>query len=323
MRKAITLGFFDGVHKGHVKIIGKLLHAASNDGLSPLVIAFDKAPELKGHKNGVLTPRREKARLLRSLGVKETRIVNLNKRIRKMSPESFFNDILVKKYNAGKVVVGSDFRFGRGRTGGVKRLSSLCKNAGIGFVSVPVEKVGGIKVSSSTIRNLLMNGQVERANRLLGRDYSVTGVVVKGRGAGRAMGFPTANLKTDRDKLLPSGVFAGSAGSAGSARKVMIGGGRFYRAAANIGVRPTFTGSKKVVPEIYAHGFSGNLLGKEITFFFSKKIRNEKKFSSADELKKQVLRDLRSATTTNATPRCAAAGQGIEAMSVPGKMETI
>lgn len=264
-----------------MRILERVVSAAKAQGMKSLALAF-AAGGLKGHSGGLLTPPGEKAGLIRSAGINEVKTMRLDSAFLKMSPAEFFMKVLVQKYGAAGIIVGGDFRFGKGRAGDVGTLSKLCSDSGINFESVPIVKSAGRKVSSTEIRNLLKEGRVEAANRLLGREYSVSGVVKGGRGLGKKMGFPTANIKTERDKLLPRGVFAGRARSGRTER----------RAIANIGTRPTFGERGGVAAEVFMPGFSGDLRGMKITFFFRKKIRDERKFSSVEELKKQIGKDL-------------------------------
>ncbi|MEW6040358.1 MAG: riboflavin biosynthesis protein RibF, partial [Elusimicrobiota bacterium] len=261
MKRVITLGFFDGVHRGHNAILKNVLKVAGKNKMKPLAVTFERVGGAKDHSAGVLSPFEEKKRLIRAAGITDVINVRLTAKIKQMSADLFFKKFLLKKYNAGYVVVGDDFRFGRDKSGDVSLLSKLCKLHGVGFLSVKTLKQGRKKISSSKVRELVAKGRIEEANHLLGRRYSLTGRVMPGHGFGKHLGFPTANLSIVREKLLPRGVFSGTA---------VIGNNR-YNSVINIGKRPTFGSSGALVPEMHLSGFSGTLLGKKITFYFSKK----------------------------------------------------
>jgi riboflavin kinase/FMN adenylyltransferase len=245
---------------------------------------FEIPPRLFFHPNIVprlLTTPEERVELLRGMGVGGVKRLRFDGKIAAQSPRVFFESILVKGMKAGGVLVGSDFCFGKGRSGTVETLAELCRERGMRFEAEPLVCRGPGKVSSTRARVQLETGRVERARRLLGRPYAVIGKVVKGRGLGRTIGVPTANLRVPEGKLLPPGVFAARARWDGKSRP----------AAVNIGTAPTVaSGPMKV--EVHIIGFKGNLLGKTLRVELLRRLRSEMKFPSLDALKSQLARDI-------------------------------
>jgi riboflavin kinase/FMN adenylyltransferase len=228
----------------------------------------------------------EKERILSTQGVDRLVLMDFEE-ICRMDGESFVREILMKRLRMAHIVVGERFRFGRGRSVGTDTLLELA--ADIGF-EVSIEKpvfLNGSRISSSAIREKLQAGEVEAANRLLGESYYIDGRVSQGRQLGRELGFPTINLAT-RNTLLPEGVFA---------TRVRVGS-LVVPSVTNIGYRPTFKGSGKVV-ESHLIGYSGELYGRDVRLFFDKKIRDEMQFENQDELIEQIHRDIRSSGFDN------------------------
>ncbi len=270
---AIALGNFDGIHRGHRRVIEPILHRS---GLVGTVVSFHPHPRdfFTGTRSLLLTPLREKVSLLERLGVEQLVLLRFDENLAQMGAEEFVARILVDGLGAQFISVGFNFRFGFKRQGDGALLRSF-----FGDRLVVTEeqrfKEGG-RISSSAIRTALAMGNVELANELLGRRYSIAGHVVAGRQLGRKLGFPTANLQVDGEKFLPKdGVYG-----------VMVAG---KPGVMNIGMRPTVGGGRSI--EVHLLNWQGNLYDQEIVVELVKYIRGERRFESFEELKAQIQRD--------------------------------
>ena len=284
----VGIGVFDGVHLAHQRLIGHVVTLARELGLPSCVLTFEPHPQevLTGRLLPRLASLDERLERIGALGVDHVKVVRFSRPFSQLSPEAFVHDVLVGRLGARGVVVGFNFTFGRGGLGTARTLTELGARSGFTAHTVDSVAVGGTTVSSSAIRQALDSGQVEEAARLLGRPYAVAGVVTTGAGRGRTIGFPTANLAPEPASLkMPSnGVYAAEATPAGAGA---------FPALINIGTRPTFDGeSRTVVPEIYLHGFSGDLVGRGLSVTFLERLRDEKKFSSVESLVAQIRADL-------------------------------
>lgn len=282
MSSLIILGTFDGVHRGHCELISSGIKMAKQKGLKSHVLYFNFPPKFffsGEYKNCLLTLPSEKKHLLLGLDADIVEELNFNNTFAEMPAEQFFIEELVKKRKAKGIVCGQDFSFGKNRMGNTKILAELCEQNKIYFFKKNFLLNAGEKISSSTIRTLLINGKIEQANNLLGRPYNLSGLVVKGAGLGRKMGFPTANLQADLKKIMPRGVFAVKA-------KIEE---KLYPAVASLGIRPTLnTLENKFIPEVHILNFDDNLYDKKIEIYFLRQIRAERQFASKEELIKQV-----------------------------------
>ena len=282
---SVTIGVYDGVHAGHAAVIGRAVRVASERGLRPVAVTFDRHPmeTLSPGKTPLLltTPRR-KAELIEALGVEVLFVLEFTEEVSRWSPEGFVDRVLVEGLRARHVTVGANFTFGHRAAGTAATLAE----AGVtrGFIAEGVETVlvEGRPVSSSSIREALTAGDLEWPGRALGRRYSVEGAVVPGAGRGRDLGFPTANLRTPDGILLPGrGVYAGRA----------TAGDTSWPAAINIGVNPTF-GREPLHLEAYLLGFDGNLTGAVLAVEFWARLRDEVRFDGPAELGRQIARDV-------------------------------
>lgn len=277
-KTVVTIGNFDGGHRGHLKIINQVKHLAKQNHAIPVVLSF--IPHSRAESIVSLTTIRQERELFNKLGVK---LILLNfSQISKLTSEEFVKRIIHKKLCSVYVAVGKNFRFGKNREGDVEILKRLGDKYNFKVKVVELLKEGKKIVSSTLIRKLLIKNKIEEANHLLGRDYEICGRVVKGRNIGKTIGFPTANLKVDKNMLLPRGVFAVS----------VLVGNKMYDGVANIGVVPTLKIHRKPQVEAYLFSFSGNLYGRTIKIFFKKFIRKEKRFPSLEMLKKQIISDI-------------------------------
>jgi riboflavin kinase/FMN adenylyltransferase len=264
--RAVALGTFDGVHLGHRRI----LDAARAAGPTSTAVTFDPHPRVAlGYGVELLVPLERRLELLGEAGIEETLVVDFDLELAQLSPEAFAERVL-RPIGTEVVVAGSNFRFGRGRSGDLEQLRAL----GLDARAVPL--VEG--VSSTRIRDLLRAGEVERAAGLLGRPAEVTGTVVAGDARGGTLGFPTANLRSEPGLIVPGyGIYAGAADG--------------HRAAISIGTNPHYGGDERRI-EAFLLDFAGDLYGKRLTLELWRRLRDEQAFESEDELIAQIARDV-------------------------------
>ena len=267
--RAAALGTFDGVHLGHRDVI----EAARKAGPEPTVVTFDPHPRTAlGNRVELLTSLERRLELLEELGVEAALVVDFTLELARLEPEQFAEEVL-RPIGAQTVVAGEDFRFGRGRTGDLALLARL------GFEAVPVPVLEG--VSSTRIRELVGDGDVKGAARLLGRPVEVEGTVVTGDERGGTLGFPTANLDVRPELLVPAnGIYAGAAGD--------------LRAAVSIGTNPHYGGRERRV-EAHILDFSGDLYGQRLLVQLWERLRDEAAFDSEDDLIAQIAEDVEAA----------------------------
>jgi riboflavin kinase/FMN adenylyltransferase len=266
-------------------LINKMLDAARRLKAKPIVITFFPHPAhvlRPDVKLGYLTSLEDRFRHLNDLGVDTCLVVPFNRTFAKIQPQKFIKDILVKKLGVKAIFVGEDFRFGKDRSGDNALFQRFAHEYGYEMHAVAALKQGRAVISSTRIRQLIGAGKLNEAARLLGRDVSVSGSVVKGSQRGRGLGFPTANIAYEADVLPPQGVYV---------VQVLLGKKKFP-AMANIGTRPSFEKQiSKLHLEVYILDFSKNIYGKQIEVQFIKRIRNEKKFPNPQALIHQIKRD--------------------------------
>jgi len=275
---AVAIGNFDGVHLGHQKIIQITQQLADQHQYTSAMLTFEPYPQQFFHPEKPvprLTTLREKIKLT---PVELIYALPFDQTLSQYSPEFFIEEILIKKLNAKIIVVGEDFRFGYQRKGDVKLLQSMPEFKSQIISPVMLE---GERISSTRVRHALQDGNLELAQKLLGRFYSMTGRVVRGSQRGRQIGFPTANIALHKRIPPVRGVFA---------VKVKIDD-QSYSAVANIGSRPTVDGTREFL-EVYIFDFDQDIYRKYINIEFIQKIRDEIKFNSLDELKQQIARDV-------------------------------
>ncbi|WP_457630046.1 riboflavin biosynthesis protein RibF [Oceanithermus sp.] len=275
--KVVAIGSFDGVHLGHRHLLARARRLAQENGLPLLVYTFDPPTKVFVRGVGMLSTLTEKLELLEEEGVDVTLAVPFDEDFAARDKEEFLDDL--RRIGAARIVVGADFGFGRGRGGGPADLELVAPT-----LVVPLLELAGEPVKSTRIRELLDRGDVEAARHLLGRPYSARGLVIRGDGIGAELGFPTANVEPAPNKVLPRGVFACEA----------TGPKGRFPAVVNVGVRPT-VGGNELRFEAHLLGFSGDLYGHELKVTFLKKLRDEKQFSSREELRRQIGRDLEEA----------------------------
>ncbi len=284
---AISIGVFDGVHRGHRSVIERLLRRSRRDDLVPTVLTFDP------HPLAVVAPERaprllttvdQRIELLEGLGVEVVGVLPFE-RIRDMEPETFAQGVLAERLDARLVAVGTDFRFGHDRAGDLDTLRKVGERCGYEVVAVELLNENDHPISSTRIRRLITDGKVGEAADILERPYEIRGRVVPGDGRGREIGIATANLEPDPMVAIPrDGVYAAWAAVEGAVHPAVV----------NIGVRPTFDGGRRVV-EAHLIGFDGDLYGKTVGLRFVSRLRGERRFASIDELVAQIRADTETA----------------------------
>lgn len=295
---AVALGNFDGVHQGHRQVIQPVLSTAEGEAVHSTVVTFHPHPQefFSGQARKLLTPLPEKVAQLTQLGVEQLVLLPFDQQLASLTPVQFVEQILVQQLQAKRVSVGQDFCFGRQRAGTAAELCAIAATFGVEVVIAPLRLMNGERISSSAIRNALQHGDVQTANRLLGRSYSLVGPVVQGQQLGRTIGFPTANVQLPPEKLLPGhGVYAVQV-QLGSSSGDRLGG------VMNIGQRPTVSGTQ-ITTEIHLLDWSGDLYGQTLTVQLEQFLRPEQKFASLDALKVQIQADCDTARSLFAAPK--------------------
>ena len=278
-----TIGNYDGVHLGHRAILKSATAAARHRGLQSLLVTFDPHPlsvVAPSRRPRLLDTRRQKLDTLAECGIDGVLILRFDADFAAMSAEEFFGTFLKGRVTPAEFHVGANFRFGHDRAGDANLLCRMGSEMGFEVVGIPQVEVGGEIVSSSAIRRLVEEGSVERAARMLGRPFALTGEVVAGDGRGRTLDFPTANLEAENEMIPRRGVYITET-SALSLRTPSI---------TNIGVRPTFGGETQVI-ETHLIDFDEEILGERIDVRFLARLRDEKRFASPDALADQIARD--------------------------------
>lgn len=282
-----TIGFFDGVHRGHRFLIDRVIEEAQRSGMSSAVITFDRHPRevlQTDYQPDLLSTLDEKLLLLSKTHVDNTVVLHFDASLAALTAHDFMRDVLQRQLKVRKLIIGYDNRFGHNRSEGFDDYVRYGKELGIEVIRADAFLPDDVRVSSSFIRTCLREGRVEEANRLLGYDYTIESRIVSGYQNGRKMGFPTANLDVTRcQQLLPaSGVYAVLV-----RLKDSVG---WKRGMMNIGHRPTFNGTTTSM-EVNLFNFSGDLYGQELLVSFISKIRDERKFDSIDALAEQLQHD--------------------------------
>jgi riboflavin kinase / FMN adenylyltransferase len=284
-RSVVTIGVFDGVHRGHQHIIGYTVNRATGLGLASVVLTFDPHPSevvRPGSHPAVLTEPHRKAELIEALGVDVLCVVPFTPSFSRLSPEQFVHDVLVEHLHATVVVVGDNFRFGHRAAGDVPLLIQLGRTFGFAVEGADLVAAGGTVFSSTYIRSCVDAGDVAAAAAALGRPHRVEGVVVRGDQRGHDLGFPTANLLTSRYAAIPAdGVYAAW----------LQVRDKTYAAAVSVGTNPTFAGREHRV-EAYVLDFDGDLYGERVSLDFVARLREQRRYEGPEKLVEQIALDV-------------------------------
>ena len=284
-KRVIALGFFDGVHTGHGALLQRVTQRARELDAVPTAFTFDRSPTaaITGQTVPLLSSVEDRGWLMRSrYGIQEVVVSNFDGMMR-MDWEDFVDRYLAEELGAVHVVAGHDFHFGYMGKGNPRRLQEKCAQLGIGCDIIPKVEQDGITISSTYIRTLVAQGEMERANEFLGHPHTLTDTVAHGKKLGSTLGFPTVNLRFQPGVLIPAyGVYA---------TKVWFENGDSRPAVTNIGVRPTVDDGNKVTVEGFILDFSGDLYGQTVRMEFYKRLRGERKFADLTALKEEVMRN--------------------------------
>lgn len=283
----VTIGNFDGVHRGQRELIARVRARAAELGAPALVVTFDPHPMKVLRPEGAplcLTTARQRERLLGETGVDAVAVIRFTASFARTTAQRFVDGFLVGRLAVVEVHVGSRFTFGRDREGSLEFLTE--RGAELGFEAHGVPEVidGGEPISSTRIRGLVAAGEVEEAGRLLGRAYLVAGRVESGEGRGRELGWPTANLSPVNELFPGNGVYATGA--------MLDGESTCRKSITNVGVRPTFGGGADPVIECHLLDFEGDLYERRVELAFRRRLRGERRFGSPEELVEQIQRDV-------------------------------
>lgn len=280
----VTIGTFDGVHRGHQVILNDMVRKAREMGGETVVVTFYPHPRqvLCIGDNGLrfISTQEDKIKQMDALGIDNLIVIKFTKDFSTLSSEDFIKNYIVEKIKPAMLMIGYDHHFGNNRLGDFEMLNELGTKNNFKVERVPVQDVDNVVVSSTKIRNALQMGEIRHANMLLGHQFSYTGIVVHGMGLGRQMGYPTANLEVAFEYRLieKPGVYA----------TFVDFDGKTMPAMTYIGRRPTVNDNRPATIESHLIGFDGDLYGKQLTLRFVDRVRDEKKFNGLDELKRQI-----------------------------------
>jgi riboflavin kinase/FMN adenylyltransferase len=286
-KAVVTIGAFDGVHTGHRKILSRLTELSKLVNGESVLITFWPHPRFVLKKDsepiGLLNTLEEKIHLLDSYNIDHLLILNFNEEFSKLTADAFIEEILIKSIGTRFIVLGYDHRFGNNREGGIDYLNANRDRFGIESVEIPRQEIESLTISSTLIRNCLLDGNVQVANQNLGYPYLLRGFVIEGNRLGRTIGFPTANIFIEeQDKLIPkNGVYAVFA---------YIEGER-YKGMLNIGIRPTVTNDKRRTIEVHIFDFNNDIYGKTVRIELISYLREEVKFNGIESLIEQLKKD--------------------------------
>lgn len=286
-KSVVTIGTFDGIHIGHSAILNELCFYSKEKKSECVVITFDPHPRTVVNKNfniKILTTFEEKKNILNNFNIDYLYVINFTKEFSKITYNEFIQNTVINKLGATHIVVGYDHKFGKDRDGDINKLMEIANQSSIGISVIGSQDINGETVSSTKIRNAINSGNIELANLMLGRNYSLNGIVVEGAKRGRTLGFPTANISVnDSNKMIPqNGVYF---------VKVTFNKKNYF-GVLNIGLRPTFNNAKEPITEVHIFDFNENIYGKTLTIHFYNRLRDEVKFESKEKLEKQIKKDI-------------------------------
>ena len=280
--KVVLIGNFDGIHLGHQKLISKAKKIAEQKKQKLVLITFNPHPReiINNTEMDLILPYKEKKLLLKNYGIDKINEIKFTNKLSKLSAEEFAKEYIYKAHNPSDIVIGKNFKFGHKARGDAKLLKdSLSKKVKVH--SIDIKRLDSLIISSSEIKKLISKGSIKKVNKLLGRNYHISGKVIHGEKRGRLIGFPTTNLSTEWNFLPKKGVYVS---------KVVISD-KSYQSITNIGVRPTFNANSLQI-ESHIFDFNKNVYGKKIKIYFLARIRNEKKFETVEKLIENITKDV-------------------------------
>jgi riboflavin kinase/FMN adenylyltransferase len=282
----LTTGTFDGVHQGHKAILKEVVNHAAQVGGESVLLTFEPHPRkllFPDQPLGIITPLQQKLQLVTETGIQHIVVVPFTLEFANLTADDYVRNFLINLFHPHSIVIGYDHRFGHDRKGDIKLLEQYAPVYKFELIEIPAQLIDAAAVSSTKIRHAIMEGRMEDASHMLGRDYSITGTVVHGNRLGRTLGYPTANLQpADADQILPAlGIYAIQATHNGTRYKGML----------SIGYNPTVTDKKELRIEANLFDFDKEIYGDALEIFFVKKLRNEQKFDSLEALIAQLHKD--------------------------------
>ncbi len=282
----LTIGTFDGVHRGHKAILEQVVNHARQVHGESILLTFEPHPRkllFPDQPLGIITPLRQKLKLITDLGIEHIVVVPFTREFARLSAQDYIERFLVGIFHPASIVIGYDHRFGHDRMGDLKLLEKCEQQGGYELMEIPAQLIDDAAVSSTKIRHAITDGRVDDASHMLGRDYSFTGTVMHGHKLGRTIGYPTANLKpVDPEQIIPAiGIYAIQA----------LYNGTMYNGMMSIGYNPTVTDTKSIKLEANLFDLEEDLYGAELEISFIKRIRDEQKFDSIEALKQQLHKD--------------------------------
>ena len=280
--KVVLIGNFDGIHLGHQKLISKAKKIAEQKKQKLVLITFNPHPReiINNIQMDLILPYKEKKLLLKYYGIDKIDEIKFTNKLSKLSAEEFAKEYIYKAHNPSDIVIGKNFKFGHKARGDAKLLKdSLSKKVKVH--SIDIKRLDSLVISSSEIKKLISKGNIDKVNKLLGRNYHISGKVIHGEKRGRLIGFPTTNLSTEWNFLPKKGVYVS---------KVVISD-KSYQSITNIGVRPTFNANSLQI-ESHIFDFNKNVYGKKIKIYFLARIRSEKKFETVEKLIENITKDV-------------------------------
>ena len=288
MHPVLALGNFDGLHRGHLKIIERVRRGAAEHGGTPMAMTFDPHPSRVVRPDKappLLMTKAQRLEAFERAGIGAVAVVRFTPELSKWDPETFVRTVLVDWLRVSDVWVGANFLFGHDRSGNFSALRTLGQRYGFRADKIDPVRYKEFVVSSTRIRRLVSEGRMDEAGALLGHQFYVDGLVVPGAHRGRELGFPTANLETTNELLPPNGVYA----------TMTTIDGIVHPSITNVGVRPTFGDTTKTIIEAYVLGYDGDLYGRQVRLGFVQRLRDERKFEDVDALRAQIEADRRRA----------------------------
>ena len=284
----LALGNFDGLHRGHLKIIERVRRGAAEHGGTPMAMTFDPHPSRVVRPDKappLLMTKAQRLEAFERAGINAVAVVRFTTELSKWNPETFVREVLVDWLRVSDVWVGANFLFGHDRSGNFSTLRTLGQRYGFRADKIDPVRYKEFVVSSTRVRRLVAEGRMDEAGALLGHQFYIDGRVVPGAHRGKALGFPTANLETDNELLPPNGVYA----------TMTTIDGIVHPSITNVGVRPTFGDTTKTMIEAYVLGYDGDLYGRSVRLGFVQRLRDERKFEDVDALRAQIEADRRRA----------------------------